>query len=200
MIMGSGLYRAGPDTGLGAVSSAAGAPAASACPGPDGGAAGCGLSGVFRRLRLPMGRRADGGPASAALPGNATGRREPGRLRARPLAARGLAAGLLVAVAALLALPLQAQAQKTTFVSNTGQSTATRCLRGSRSPPDIGSFFYSQAQRFSTGSNEGGYTLSAIQVQADNFESASSAKGEHLHGHIRQSGHPPLRADQSGNA
>ena len=198
MIMGSGLYRAGPDTGLGAVSSAAGAPAASACPGPDGGAAGCGLSGVFRRLRLPMGRRADGGPASAALPGNATGRREPGRLRARPLAARGLAAGLLVAVAALLTLPLQAQAQKTTFVSNTGQSTA-RSLRGI-GPTGVGSFFYSQAQRFSTGSNEGGYTLSAIQVQADNFESASSAKGEHLHGHIRQSGHPPVRADQSGNA
>ena len=45
------------------------------------------------------------------------------RRRGRCLAARGLAAGLLVAVAALLALPLQAEAQKTTFVSNTGQST-----------------------------------------------------------------------------
>ena len=90
------------------------------------------------------------------------------------LAARGLAAGLLVAVAALLTLPLQAEAQKTTFVSNTGQSTATS-LRGI-GPTGIGSFFYSQAQRFSTGSNEGGYTLSAIQVQADNFESASSPR------------------------
>ena len=99
---------------------------------------------------------------------------EPARSRARPLAARGLAAGLLVTVAALLALPLPAQAQKTTFVSNTGQSTATS-LRGI-GPTGIGSFFYSQAQRFSTGSNEGGYTLSAIKVQADNFESASSPR------------------------
>ena len=66
------------------------------------------------------------------------------------------------------------QAQKTTFVSNTGQSTATS-LRGI-GPTGIGSFFYSQAQRFSTGSNEGGYTLSAIKVQADNFESASSPR------------------------
>ena len=79
-----------------------------------------------------------------------------------------------MAVAALLTLPLQAEAQKTTFVSNTGQSTATS-LRGI-GPTGIGSFFYSQAQRFSTGSNEGGYTLSAIQVQADNFESASSPR------------------------
>ena len=99
---------------------------------------------------------------------------DPGRLRGRCLAARGLAAGLLVAGAGLLALPLQAEAQKTTFVSNTGQSTATS-LRGI-GPTGIGSFFYSQAQRFSTGSNEGGYTLSAIQVQADNFESASSPR------------------------
>ena len=98
----------------------------------------------------------------------------PGRLRGRCLAARGLTARLLVAVAGLLALPLQAQAQKTTFVSNTGQSTATS-LRGI-GPTGIGSFFYSQAQRFSTGSNEGGYTLSAIKVQADNFESASSPR------------------------
>ncbi len=62
-----------------------------------------------------------------------------GRRRGRCLAARGLAAGLLVAVAALLALPLPAQAQKTTFVSNTGQSTATS-LRGI-GPTGIGSFF-----------------------------------------------------------
>ena len=84
------------------------------------------------------------------------------------------AAAVLAAFAALLALALQAEAQKTTFVSNTGQSTATS-LRGI-GPTGIGSFFYSQAQRFSTGSNEGGYTLSAIQVQADNFESASSPR------------------------
>ena len=84
------------------------------------------------------------------------------------------AAAALVTFAALLTLPLQAEAQKTTFVSNTGQSTASS-LRGI-GPTGVGSFFYSQAQRFSTGSNEGGYTLSAIQVQADNFESASSPR------------------------
>ena len=103
--------------------------------------------------------------------GSARTSADPGRPRRGRL--RPLAAGL-AAFAALLALPLQAEAQKTTFVSNTGQSTATS-LRGI-GPTGIGSFFYSQAQRFSTGSNEGGYTLSAIQVQADNFESASSPR------------------------
>ena len=117
---------------------------------------------------VDVGSNETGSARTSADPGR------PGRLRGRGLAARGLAAGLLVAVAALLTLPLQAEAQKTTFVSNTGQSTATS-LRGI-GPTGIGSFFYSQAQRFSTGSNEGGYTLSAIQVQADNFESASSPR------------------------
>ena len=111
---------------------------------------------------VDVGSNETGSARTSADPGR------PGRGRLRPLAA-GLAA-----FAALLALPLQAEAQKTTFVSNTGQSTATS-LRGI-GPTGIGSFFYSQAQRFSTGSNEGGYTLSAIQVQADNFESASSPR------------------------
>ena len=96
----------------------------------------------------------------------------PGRLRGRCLAARGLAAGLLVAVAALLTLPLQAQAQKTTFVSNTGQST----------DPDVrevgphGHLWQLQAQQFRTGDNEGGYTLSTIQVRVDDFGSNSRPK------------------------
>ena len=96
----------------------------------------------------------------------------PGRLRGRYLAARGLAAGLLVAVAALLTLPLQAQAQKTTFVSNTGQST----------DPDVrevgphGHLWQLQAQQFRTGDNEGGYTLSTIQVRVDDFGSNSRPK------------------------
>ena len=96
----------------------------------------------------------------------------PGRLRGRYLAARGLAAGLLVAVAALLTLPLQAEAQKTTFVSNTGQST----------DPDVREvgpyqhLWQLQAQQFSTGDNEGGYTLSAIQVRVDDFGSISQPK------------------------
>ena len=82
------------------------------------------------------------------------------------------AAGLLVAVAGLLALPLQAEAQKTTFVSNTGQSTN----------PDVrrvgphGHLWQLQAQEFSTGDNEGGYTLSTIQVRVDDFGSNSRPK------------------------
>ena len=97
---------------------------------------------------------------------------DPGRLRGRCLAARGLAAGLLVAGAGLLALPLQAQAQKTTFVSNTGQST----------DPDVrevgphGHLWQLQAQQFRTGDNEGGYTLSTIQVRVDDFGSNSRPK------------------------
>ena len=96
----------------------------------------------------------------------------PGRLRGWGFAARGLAAGLLVAVAALLTLPLQAEAQKTTFVSNTGQST----------DPDVREvgphqhLWQLQAQQFMTGDNEGGYTLSAIQVRVDDFESLSRPK------------------------
>ena len=96
----------------------------------------------------------------------------PGRLRGRCLAARGLAAAVLTAFAALLALPLQAEAQKTTFVSNTGQST----------DPDVrevgphGHLWQLQAQQFRTGDNEGGYTLSAIQVRVDDFGSNSRPK------------------------
>ncbi len=112
---------------------------------------------------VDVGSNETGSARTSADPGR------PGRGRLRPLAA-----GLAAFAALLLALPLQAEAQKTTFVSNTGQSTATS-LRGI-GPTGIGSFFYSQAQRFSTGSNEGGYTLSAIKVQADNFESASSPR------------------------
>ena len=98
--------------------------AASACPGPDGGAAGRGLSGVFRRPGLKMRRRADGGPASAADPGKGTGRREPGRVRVRSLTARGLAAGLLAASAALLVLPSQALAQNSAPTFDDGTDTS----------------------------------------------------------------------------
>ena len=104
--------------------SSSASPAASACPGPDGGAAGRGLSGVFRRPGLKMRRRADGGPASAADPGKGTGRREPGRVRVRSLAARGLAAGLLAASAALLVLPSQALAQNSAPTFDDGTDTS----------------------------------------------------------------------------
>ena len=67
--------------------SSSASPAAFACPGPEGGAAGRGVSGVFRRPSLPMGRRADGGVASP-LPfpgtrpaGAIRGVCAPGRLR-----------------------------------------------------------------------------------------------------------------------
>ena len=82
------------------------------------------------------------------------------------------AAAALVTFAALLTLPLQAEAQKTTWVSNTGQST----------DPDVrevgphGHLWQLQAQQFRTGDNEGGYTLSAIQVRVDDFGSNSRPK------------------------
>ena len=85
--------------------SSSASPAAPACPGRDGSAPSLGLSGVFRRLRLPTRRRAGGGRASAALPG--TG----GRAGALARSWRCAAAALLLGFAALLALPLQAQAQ-----------------------------------------------------------------------------------------
>ena len=125
-------------------------PAAFSCPGPEGGGAGRGLSGVFRRPGLAMRQHAD----SAANPGNGTGRRGPGRVRARPLAARGLAAGLLVTVAGLLTLPLPSQAQTQTLVSNVGQNTQGN-----------GSLFdFDQAQAFTTGSNSAGYTLTSVKI------------------------------------
>ena len=99
-------------------------------------------------------------------------RAEPGRpvrLRIRALPPVG---AILLAFAAFLALPLPAQAQKTTFVSNTGQST----------DPDVrevgphGHLWQLQAQQFRTGDNEGGYTLSTIQVRVDDFGSNSRPK------------------------
>ena len=120
--------------------------AALSCPGPDGGAAGSGLSGLFRHPGLPMRRRANGGRASAAISG----------ARARTLARSGRCkwAGLLVAVAGLLALPLQAQAQSKILVSNVGQTDATH---GSLLDHD-------QAQAFTTGSNSAGYTLKSVEI------------------------------------
>ena len=76
----------------------------------------------------------------------------PGRSRLRLLAARGLAAVLLVAFAALLALPSQAQAQTvTTLVDNSGLN------------PTLGSASF-QAQSFGTGANAGGYTITEVQL------------------------------------
>ena len=77
---------------------------------------------------------------------------QPGRVRVRSLAARGLAAGLLVA-AALLALPHQAQA--VTLVSTLGQNTDGQQT-----------IFVSQrlATKFTVGPDSG-YTLTSVTVK-----------------------------------
>ena len=80
----------------------------------------------------------------------------PGRVRVRSLAARA-AAVLLAAVAALLALPLQAQAQTvSTLVSNLNQGNDES---STRSRPT--------AQPFRTGDTNGGYTLSSVEVDSE---------------------------------
>ena len=94
------------------------------------------------RFRL----RADAGNKDAALKEAAPH----GRLQVRYLAVLGLTAILLAAFAALLALPTQAQSL-TTFVTNTGGSGIT----------DSDRF---QAQSFETGANEGGYTVSQVDI------------------------------------
>ena len=86
--------------------------------------------------------RADGGRVTAAIPG--TG----GLARS----GRHAVAGLLLAFAALLALPLQAQAQ-TTYVSNlnqTGTDTGLDAMHG---------------QSFTTGDQAGGYQLGSVAVR-----------------------------------
>ena len=93
--------------------------------------------------------RGDDGRNDDALKSAEPGR--PGRLRLRFLAAHGLTAVLLVAVAALLALPMQAQAQ-TTLVSNVGQTRS-----GS-----LGLDTHEGAQAFTTGDNSAGYTVTSV--------------------------------------
>ena len=67
--------------------------------------------------------------------------------------ARALAAAALLALAGALALPATAQAQTaTTLVSNIGQSTNTNETSATYS------------QRFTTGSNAGGYTLTGVDI------------------------------------
>ena len=77
--------------------------------------------------------------------------------------ARLAAAGLLVVFVGLFALPLQAQAQTvTTFVSNTAQGSG-------------GASNHFQAQRFATGTNTGGYTISEVQVRLNTTASRSTS-------------------------
>ena len=96
-----------------------------------------------RRLpRLPALARAAGAFATSRLP-------------------RRAAAGFLVALATLLALPLQAQAQ-ITLISNLGQTDDTNA---DFNPP--------VAQRFTTGLHPGGYTLSRVEIKTEDSDSFS---------------------------
>ena len=78
-------------------------------------------------------------------------RAEPARSRVRLLAARGMAALLLVVFAALFALPLQAQAD--TLVSNLGQTSENTVTNNQ-----------DRAQSFTTGTHAAGYTLNSIVI------------------------------------
>ena len=102
------------------------------------------------RRRLPMRRRADAGRASTLIRGTGTG----GRAGALARSGRCVAAGLLLAFATLLALPLQAQAQ-TVLISNIDQPVRTH---------QIG-FGSAWAHGFDTGANSGGYGLTGIELK-----------------------------------
>ena len=86
-----------------------------------------------------------------ADPGLKSTKPQPGRIRS--LAAQA-AYGVLVAVAGLLALPLQAQAQAQVLVSNVGQAN-----------DGVGELFdFDQAQAFTTGGKIAGYTLTSVEI------------------------------------
>ena len=105
--------------------------------------------------RRPPRRGGDSSPSTyaASAAGRAAG---PARLAPRGLVrcARALAAAALLALTGALFLPPTAEAQTaTTLISNTGQGdTATHNYGGTFS------------QRFTTGSNEDGYTLTGVDV------------------------------------
>ena len=111
------------------------------------------MSRFFRRLRLPTMCRADGTRASAAIPG--TG----GRAGALARPAR-CAAALVVAFAALLALPLQAQAVD--LVSNLNVSSSDNDFKG----PVGGDGTAAVAQKFTIPEGTD-YFLSDVTVNVD---------------------------------
>ena len=131
--------------------SSSASPAALVCPGPDGGAPSLGFSGVFRRLRLPTMARAVGGRACTATPGTAGALAGSGRC---------VAQGLLVAFVALLALLPEAQAQTTIKMVGNGASSTSYSYLGTNSSAS----YRELAQRFTTGSNSDGYTLSTASI------------------------------------
>ena len=129
--------------------SSSASPAALVCPGPDGGAPSLGFSGVFRRL--PTMARAVGGRACTATPGTAGALAGSGRC---------VAQGLLVAFVALLALLPEAQAQTTIKMVGNGASSTSYSYLGT----DSSASYRELAQRFTTGSNSDGYTLSTASI------------------------------------
>ena len=139
---------------------------------------GRGLSGVRRRPGLPMSRLSAAGRTPAASGGTGG--------RAAALARSGLraAAGLLVVFAALLTLPLQAQAQTVgTLVSNAGKTVSNVDIEMGV----YGSNKWSQALGFTAGDNADGYTLSSVQVDI-RFFSDSDAVRVSIYSHV--SGRP----------
>ena len=113
-----------------------------------------------------MRRLAGAGRAAAASGG--TG----GRAAALARSLRCAAGGLLLAFAALLALPPQAQAQTVeTLVSNTGQTAGDQngfvgTIAGSN---------WLAGQGFTTGDNTDGYTLSSVQLYIKYFDASDVA-------------------------
>ena len=110
-----------------------------------------------------MRRLAGAGRAAAASGG--TG----GRAAALARSLRCAAGGLLLAFAALLALPPQAQAQTVeTLVSNTGQTAGDQNgLVGT-----IAGSNWLAGQGFTTGDNTDGYTLSSVQLYIKYFDAS----------------------------
>ena len=135
------------------------------------------------RLRLPTMRRAGGSRASAAIPGTGEHAGAPAR------SARGLSAVVLLAFAAFLTLPSQAQAQsKIGLVSNIGQ---TMSPDGRVVGTIIGFLQFSKAQRFTTGDNADGYTLAEVVVRIHSH--ADSADRPRVSIYTNSSGTPGTR-------
>ena len=98
-------------------------------------------------------------------------RAEPGRRRrsrVRSLAARSLTVVLLVAFAAFLARPVQAQTE-VTLVSNFTSLGTTLFAVGDISATHT----FTQAQKFTTGANADGYTLTSVTFNVGAYEGAN---------------------------
>ena len=92
----------------------------------------------------------------------------PGRSRIRSLAARSLTVVLLVAFAAFLAPPVQAQTE-VTLVSNFSSPGTTLFAVGDISAAST----FIQAQKFTTGANADGYTLTSVTFNVGAYEGAN---------------------------